>query len=549
MFLTLVGPATYKLLRSLIAPANPTDKTLAQLVEVLANHYSPKPSEIMQRYRFYSRTRKTGESVANYVAALRSLGRDCKFGATLETMLRDRLACGINNSSIQKKLLGEHDLTFARALAIAEASEAADRDLHEMKPPRSDIKEEETYVHQMQSKPPTCYRCGTTGHLANECRHKDKVCHNCGMKGHLSKVCKTKPVSQDRRKSLYGKTRTGTKPIRRTEEESSDSECEANIRVVKVPKIRVVKVPKIRVVEVPKIRVVEEPKIHTITVRKVRPYKETVLFDEIPIEMELDSGASVSVMSEELFNKLWPKRQAKACSIKLRSVLNEPLPVIGAVEGKVSYEGHTATLPLVIVGGKCPTLLGRDWLEELRLGWSRIKAVSSNDLQAKLRNYDDVFQPGLGNYKGFQARIDVDPEANPRFYKARTVPYAMRLMVDKELDRLVQEGTLEPVEHSDWAAPIVAVLKPDRKNVRICGDFRLTVNPVAKLDRYPIPRIEDLFATLQNGKYFSKLDLSQAYQQLSLNDQSKKYVVINTVCFDTLDYLTVFHLPQEFSSE
>ncbi len=112
----------------------------------------------------------------------------------------DQLACGINNSSIQKKLLGEHDLTFARALAIAESSEAADRDLHEMKPPRSDIKdrEEEIHVHQV---PLTCYRCGTAGHLANECRHKDKVCHNCGMKGHLSKVCKTKPASQDRRKS------------------------------------------------------------------------------------------------------------------------------------------------------------------------------------------------------------------------------------------------------------------------------------------------------------------------------------------------------------
>ncbi len=174
----------------------------------------------------------------------------------------------------------------------------------------------------------------------------------------------------------------------------------------------------------------------------------------------------------------------------------------------MSYEGHTATLPLVIVGGKCPTLLGRDWLEELRLGWSRIKAVSSNDLQAKLRNYDDVFQPGLGNYKGFQARIDVDPEANPRFYKARTVPYAMRLMVDKELDRLVQA-----VEHSDWAAPIVAVLKPDRKNVRICGDFRQSSGQAGPICN--TPKRED----------FSKLDLSQAYQQLS---QSKKYVVINT---------------------
>ena len=75
----------------------------------------------------------------------------------------------------------------------------------------------------------------------------------------------------------------------------------------------------------------------------------------------------------------------------------------------------------------------------------------------------------------------------------------------------MHEGTLEPVECSDWAAPIVAVLKPDGEHVRICGDFKQTVNPVPKLDRYLIPRVEDLFSQLSSGKSFTKLDLSQAY--------------------------------------
>ena len=104
----------------------------------------------------------------------------------------------------------------------------------------------------------------------------------------------------------------------------------------------------------------------------------------------------------------------------------------------------------------------------------------------------------------------------------------MRVKVEEELQRLVKEGTLESVELSDWAAPIVAVLKSDRSSVRICGDFRQTVNPVAKLDRYPIPKVEDLLATLANGKSFTKIDLSQAYQQLPLDESSKQYVVINT---------------------
>ena len=64
--------------------------------------------------------------------------------------------------------------------------------------------------------------------------------------------------------------------------------------------------------------------------------------------------------------------------------------------------------------------------------------------------------------------------------------------------------------------------------MRICGDFSVTVNPVSKLDRYPIPKIEDLFARLRNGKFYSKIDLSYAYQQLLLDDESKKYVVVNT---------------------
>ena len=63
------------------------------------------------------------------------------------------------------------------------------------------------------------------------------------------------------------------------------------------------------------------------------------------------------------------------------------------------------------------------------------------------------------------------------------------------------------------------MVKEDKQSVRICGDFRATVNPVSKLDRYPIPRIEDLFATPKKGKLFTKLDLSQAYQQVVLEEE------------------------------
>ena len=64
--------------------------------------------------------------------------------------------------------------------------------------------------------------------------------------------------------------------------------------------------------------------------------------------------------------------------------------------------------------------------------------------------------------------------------------------------------------------------------MRICGDYRLTVNQAAQKESYPLPRIEDLLTNLAGGDTFTKLDLSNAYQQVALDEESRKYVVINT---------------------
>ena len=85
--------------------------------------------------------------------------------------------------------------------------------------------------------------------------------------------------------------------------------------------------------------------------------------------------------------------------------------------------------------------------------------------------YSDVFQPELGMMKDFKAKIFVDPTIPLRFCKARSVPYAMRSLVEAELDKLVDQGIMTPVKHADWVAPIVPIMKADRKSVRICGDF------------------------------------------------------------------------------
>ena len=157
----------------------------------------------------------------------------------------------------------------------------------------------------------------------------------------------------------------------------------------------------------------------------------------------------------------------------------------------------------------------------------------------------------MGTLKGTTAKIYVDPEATPKFMKARPVPYALKAKVELELDRLQRENIISPVDFSEWAAPIVPVVKQDG-SVRICGDYKGTVNQVSKLHNYPIPKTEDLLATLGGGNKFTKLDMSQAYQQLELEESSKKFTTINTHIEDStniIDYLLVFLPLQEYSSE
>ena len=118
--------------------------------------------------------------------------------------------------------------------------------------------------------------------------------------------------------------------------------------------------------------------------------------------------------------------------------------------------------------------------------------------------------------------------------------------MEEELKRLQEEGVIEPVKFLEWAAPIVPVLKKDG-SVRICGDYKMTINQAAKLEAYPLPKIEDLFASLTGGISFSKLDLSHAYQQLELEEESRPHVTINTHkgCSNTLDFHLEFRLHRQ----
>lgn len=215
---------------------------------------------------------------------------------------------------------------------------------------------------------------------------------------------------------------------------------------------------------------------------------------------------------------------------RLKTYTGEPINISGIVSVKVAHQQQTKNRQMVVVARKGPCLLGRDWLNEIKVNWGQVKYMQSNmlSLNSVLQMHETVFKEKLGKLKGTTVVIHVEENATPKFYRPRSVPYAMRAKVDDEIKRLQKEGVLKPVKYSEWTAPVVLILKRDGKT-RLCGDYKMTVNQVASLEQYPIPHVEDLFMPLTGGKTFSKLDMSHAYQQIRLDEHSQKYVTINTL--------------------
>ena len=216
---------------------------------------------------------------------------------------------------------------------------------------------------------------------------------------------------------------------------------------------------------------------NTSTGQKPKPMMIPVKIEDITLSMELDTGASVSIISEKTYKKWLSSKALQKSTVSLRTYTGEPLDVMGSMEVEVKYKSQEARLPLLVVTGEGPCLLGRDWLQQIQLDWREIHSLQQDPLDAILHQHEKLFQEGLGTMQGYKARFLVDDKVKPKFCKARPVPYAMRALVEQELDRLTKEGIIEPVQFAEWAAPIVPVLKSDKKSVRICGDFKLTIKP------------------------------------------------------------------------
>ena len=303
ILITVVGQETYSILRSVLTPDKPADKSYVELKTTLTKHLKPKRIIIAERYKFYERKQLPNESVNNFVAEIKKLASTCEFGGFFQEAIRDKLVCGMSNSKCRRRLLVEKDLTMEKAIEIANSIEDAELENRRIDSRTStSLKHEEGIdVLNIKSRKPRCYRCDSESHLANKCNLKDVKCNRCGKIGHIGKVCRTKKRIE---------------AVNNTQYESSESkDPEKEVQNVATAGSDVEE---------------EIYHIHTL-VNSNRPYNIMLDINGQQVKFEIDTGSGVTVISEGTYYDHFQENLLQSTNAKINTYTNEPISILGKI--------------------------------------------------------------------------------------------------------------------------------------------------------------------------------------------------------------------------
>ena len=524
MLLLFAGEDIHRLFSTL--PGTGEAKDFDKAKKALNDHFLPKRNKEFETYMFRLMSQEPGETLDQFHAKLRTKAVNCEFG-DMEAEIKSQIIQKTHINKLRIEALNHPEHTLEEILRLGRTYEnTAFQNKIISKGISGDVSNNNQSTSnptvnkikgQIKKSGKACYNCGGSWPHRGQCPAYGKVCHACNRKNHFAKCCRSKPKNDQK----HEKGKGGKPPDQKNKKkvhtvELVDNEASDTDEVYSMYHIKYVN---------------DNP--------KSKKYYCQVYVNGLQIKMEIDTGSDVSIINEETFKAL------KAADPKVKLSTKKPIlstysgetssiKPLGVIENvNVTYEDQQqSSMSLIVTPGSSPNLLGKDWMSVLKLNWNSLFNInkvetSCEKLRAVLNAHQEVFSKELGTLKEHKVSINIDKSSSPVFCKPRSVPLAFKDKVNKELSRLEQEGVIKQVPYSRWAAPIVPVLKASGQ-IRICGDYKQTVNKVAKPDSYPLPHVDELYAKLSGGKQFTKLDLSNAYQQLMLDEASQELTTINT---------------------
>lgn len=577
MLLTAMNEEAFELIKDLSSPTKLSEKKYCELTELMTNHLDPKPSEVMERNKFYKAQQEQEENIADFAARLKKLAANCNF-TDLKTALRDQLVCGLRDHETKVNLFKMESLNYdtalkeaiARETAMINASKASTQDkkkevfaiessrsnskYQNNRPSQKNKQYERPSIphHQTNSerKPavvcwncsgrghtrtqcpsPTqviqqdkCASCGVSGHKRIQCKFREATCNGCQKTGHIESACYSKRTQTKKRLQLIEQEDEGDAENSPADEQTAstlnyihrrdfysigveDTTCKLSKKIVSGD------------------RDDGEPMFVSVNVNGV------------DLSMEIDTGTYATVISERILNENFKNAKIVSTGINLRGYDGRAMQPIGKLSNlTVEFNGKICILECYILSGTSPALIGRQWLSAfgcwpLRLDKSDDNAIYKIERNKLVdyfsRKYAELFSDTPGSYNKSKSKIFLKKDAKPVAIKCRHVAHAIKPLIEAEIERLISLGYLEPVQVSEWATPIVPVFKSNGK-IRICGDFKITVNPQLVPDKYPLHTIDDIFSVLQRGQKFTELDLTHAYMQFPIDEKCREPLTIVT---------------------
>lgn len=515
VLISQLSASAYTNLKNLCLPEKPGAKKYSELVQLLTTFYRPPVSAVAATHLFCSAEQKDGERIVEFAARLNRLAVDCKFGEHLDRGLRDQFIKGLRSQAMTKEMLskaGDTD-TYAETVKRATLFESAAKDAAKFEPAgvhtvktrgrtarSSTTGGDKSASSTHRSTAEKCFRCDKPGHKPDDCYFKRTECRYCKRQGHIERACQKK---QKRR-------------VKHIQTETDDDTTETGeIEPVCVP--------------------LSLYYVNGVAGSKVGPYVFDVEVNGMSVEMEIDTGSPVTILNENDFVLAKGDRdQLGKPTLRMQGYTGQQIECLGEMSLPITVDGVCKPV-LVRVVRNGPSLMGRDMLSVFKMPWNlfidqkvnrreRVHHVNAKDLVDSFPKLFDTTKIGKLNTAKITLHVD---ESAPVFCRARPVPFSIREKYEESLDALVKDGVLKKVDHSKWASPTVPVEKPNGK-IRLCGDYSMTVNKHSECEHYPLPTLEELREKLAGGCKFTKLDLSQAYHQLELDEQSRVFTTIST---------------------
>ncbi|XP_067648032.1 uncharacterized protein [Eurosta solidaginis] len=249
-------------------------KKLEAVTKSFENYCSPKANETVERHLFFTRVQQSGENFTNYLTDLKTLSATCGFGNLKDSLIKDRIVCGIRDSELRNRLLREDKLDLEKCTQICKTVELADIQMktigedskvHLIKKKcrqpcikmqtgshiSNDKERSSTYNQQRE-----CQRCGRQ-HGYGQCPAFGKVCNNCKGKNHYAKMCKVKTKSEtrnDKVDSLYVGSVEGT--LDWTEKIIVNNSCKIEVKIDSGARCNVMPVSKLKNTKLKNIKIV-----------------------------------------------------------------------------------------------------------------------------------------------------------------------------------------------------------------------------------------------------------------------------------------------------